>query len=51
MEEFLKNIDLQTVPMQTLAFIGDAVYNVYIQNDGRDVLADLYRPPFRSAHL
>ena len=31
MEEFLKNIDLQTVPMQTLAFIGDAVYNVYIR--------------------
>lgn len=31
MEELLKNIDLQTVSMQTLAFIGDAVYNVYIR--------------------
>lgn len=32
MEEILKNIDLQTVSMQTLAFIGDAVYNVYIRS-------------------
>lgn len=31
MEEFFKNIDLQTISMQTLAFIGDAVYNVYIR--------------------
>lgn len=31
MEEYIKNIDLQTVSMQTLAFIGDAVYNVYIR--------------------
>jgi len=31
MEEFRQNIDLQTVSMQTLAFIGDAVYNVYIR--------------------
>lgn len=31
MEEYLKKIDLQTVSMQTLAFIGDAVYNVYIR--------------------
>ena len=31
MEEILNNIDLQTVSMQTLAFIGDAVYNVYIR--------------------
>ena len=31
MEEYLKKIDLQTVPMQTLAFIGDAIYNVYIR--------------------
>lgn len=32
MEEILNNIDLQTVSMQTLAFIGDAVYNVYIRS-------------------
>lgn len=32
MEEYLDNIDLQTVSMQTLAFIGDAVYNVYIRS-------------------
>ena len=31
MEEYIKNIDIQNVPMQTLAFIGDAVYNVYIR--------------------
>lgn len=31
MEEYIKSIDLQTVSMQTLAFIGDAVYNVYIR--------------------
>ncbi|MEG0872634.1 MAG: ribonuclease III domain-containing protein [Clostridia bacterium] len=31
MEENIKKIDLQTVSMQTLAFIGDAVYNVYIR--------------------
>lgn len=31
MEKFLKKVDLQTVSMQTLAFIGDAVYNVYIR--------------------
>jgi ribonuclease-3 family protein len=31
MEEYIKNIDLQNVSMQTLAFIGDAVYNVYIR--------------------
>ncbi len=31
MEEYIKNIDIQTVPAQTLAFIGDAVYNVYIR--------------------
>lgn len=31
MDEYIKNIDLQTVSMQTLAFIGDAVYNVYIR--------------------
>lgn len=31
MEEYIKNIDLQIVPAQTLAFIGDAVYNVYIR--------------------
>ena len=31
MEEYINNIDIQTVPAQTLAFIGDAVYNVYIR--------------------
>lgn len=31
MEEYIKNIDIQTVSMQTLAFIGDAVFNVYIR--------------------
>lgn len=31
MEEYIKNIDLQKVSSQTLAFIGDAVYNVYIR--------------------
>ncbi len=31
MEDFIKKMDLQTVSMQTLAFIGDAVYNVYIR--------------------
>ena len=31
MEEYIDNIDIQTVPAQTLAFIGDAVYNVYIR--------------------
>ena len=31
MDEYIKNIDLNTVSMQTLAFIGDAVYNVYIR--------------------
>lgn len=31
MEEYINKIDLQTVSNQTLAFIGDAVYNVYIR--------------------
>lgn len=31
MEEYIDNIDIQTVSAQTLAFIGDAVYNVYIR--------------------
>ena len=31
MDEYIKNIDVQTIPAQTLAFIGDAVYNVYIR--------------------
>ena len=31
MEEYIKNVDLQMISMQTLAFIGDAVYNVYIR--------------------
>ncbi|MEG2310944.1 MAG: ribonuclease III domain-containing protein [Clostridia bacterium] len=32
MQDYIKNIDLQTVSTQTLAFIGDAVYNVYIRS-------------------
>ncbi len=32
MDEYIKNIDVQNVSMQTLAFIGDAVYNVYIRS-------------------
>ena len=31
MEEYIDNIDLQKISTQTLAFIGDAVYNVYIR--------------------
>lgn len=31
MEEYINKIDLQNVSMQTLAFIGDSVYNVYIR--------------------
>ena len=31
MEEYINNIDMQTIPEQTLAFIGDAVYNVYVR--------------------
>ena len=31
MEEYIKNIDLQTISMQTLAFIGDSVYDLYIR--------------------
>lgn len=31
MEENISNIDLQNISMQNLAFIGDAVYNVYIR--------------------
>ncbi len=31
MEEYIKNIDIQNVSQQNLAFIGDAVYNVYIR--------------------
>ena len=31
MEEYIKNIDLQTVSMQTLAFIGDSIYDLYIR--------------------
>lgn len=31
MDEYIRNIDLNTASMQTLAFIGDAVYNVYIR--------------------
>lgn len=32
MEEYINSIDIQIVPAQTLAFIGDAVYNVYIRS-------------------
>lgn len=32
MDEYINNIDLQIVSNQTLAFIGDAVYNVYIRS-------------------
>lgn len=31
MEEYISKIDLQIISNQTLAFIGDAVYNVYIR--------------------
>ncbi len=31
MEEYIKKIDLQTISMQTLAFIGDSVYDLYIR--------------------
>lgn len=31
MEDFIKKIDLQNVSQQNLAFIGDAIYNVYIR--------------------
>lgn len=32
MDEYINKIDLQIVSNQTLAFIGDAVYNVYIRS-------------------
>ncbi len=32
MDEYISKIDIQNIPMQTLAFIGDAVYNVYIRS-------------------
>ena len=31
MEEYIKNIDLELISNQTLAFIGDAVHNLYIR--------------------
>ena len=31
MEDFIKKIDLQNVSQQNLAFVGDAIYNVYIR--------------------
>lgn len=31
MDEYIEKIDVQNESMQTLAFIGDAVYNVYIR--------------------
>lgn len=46
MEEYIKDIDLQTVSMQTLAFIGDAVYNVYI----RSYLASKYNEKSGKLH-
>ena len=32
MNRYLENINLDLIPNQTLAFIGDAVYNVYIRS-------------------
>ncbi len=32
MEQYINNIDIQNISMQTLAFIGDSVYNVYIRS-------------------
>ena len=32
MEEYIDNIDMTTISEQTLAFIGDAVYNVYVRS-------------------
>jgi ribonuclease-3 family protein len=32
LEEYINKIDLQIISNQTLAFIGDAVYNVYIRS-------------------
>ena len=46
MEEYVKNIDLQTVSMQTLAFIGDSVYDLYI----RTYLASKYNEKSGSLH-
>lgn len=46
MEEYIKNIDLQTVSMQTLAFIGDSVYDLYI----RTYLASKYNEKSGSLH-
>jgi ribonuclease-3 family protein len=31
MEEYINKIDIQNTSMQTFAFIGDAIYNVYIR--------------------
>lgn len=31
MEDFIKNIHMDKISMQTLAFIGDGVYNLYIR--------------------
>ena len=31
MEEYIKNIDLELISNQTLAFIGDSVHNLYIR--------------------
>lgn len=31
MEEYINKIDIQNESMQTLAYIGDAIYNVYIR--------------------
>lgn len=46
MDEYIRGIDLQTVSMQTLAFIGDAVYNVYI----RSYLASKYKEKSGKLH-
>lgn len=31
MEEYIRKIDVNNISMQTFAFIGDAIYNVYIR--------------------
>ena len=46
MEEYVKNIDLQTVSMQTIAFIGDSVYDLYI----RTYLASKYNEKSGTLH-
>lgn len=47
MEEYIKKIDLDNISMQTLAFIGDAVYNVYV----RTYLASLSNKKTGKLHI